>query len=120
VKERSAQSTWRSVCPISSGLDILGDRWSLLIIRDLIEHTTRTYSQFTEAPEKISTNILADRLRLLSDLGIIEHVEPDKALRNNAYQLTTSGKALKPVLLSLGRWSHTYLSEYHPTMRSID
>jgi DNA-binding HxlR family transcriptional regulator len=53
-------------------------------------------------------------------LGIIEHVEPDKALRNNAYQLTTSGKALKPVLLSLGRWSHTYLSEYHPTMKSID
>jgi DNA-binding HxlR family transcriptional regulator len=120
MKKASKQGDWRSICPISSGLDILGDRWSLLIIRDLFENKTRTYSQFLNSPEKISTNILADRLKLLSELEIIEHVEPENSTRNNAYRLTESGKALKPVLLSLGRWSHKYLLDYHPTMISID
>ena len=57
---------WRSVCPISSGLDVLGDKWSLLIVRDLISHGTRTYSEFLESPEQVSTNILAARLRFLT------------------------------------------------------
>jgi len=120
VKKTSREGYWRSICPISSGLDILGDKWSLLIIRDLIENKYRTYSQFLESPEKISTNILADRLKLLSELEIIEHAGPEKPLRNNAYQLTDSGRALKPVLLSLGRWSHKYLRDYHPAMIGMD
>jgi len=82
---------WRSVCPISSGLDVLGDKWSLIIVRDLIAHGTRTYSEFLESPEHVSTNILAARLRLLASLGIIERTNPDAVARNNAYQLTASG-----------------------------
>jgi len=107
---------WRSVCSISSGLDVLGDKWSLLIVRDLIAHGTRTYSEFRESPEHVSTNILAARLRLLTSLGVIERTNPDGAARNNAYRLTPSGAALRPVLEELGRWSQTYLSRYHSDM----
>jgi DNA-binding HxlR family transcriptional regulator len=107
---------WRSVCSISSGLDMLGDKWSLLIVRDLLAHGTRTYSEFRESPERISTNILADRLRLLTALGIVERTDRNGAARNNAYRLTASGEALRPVLEALGRWSQTYLKEHHPDM----
>jgi DNA-binding HxlR family transcriptional regulator len=111
--------TWRSVCPIASGLDVLGDKWSLVIIRDLVEHGTRTYSQFSESPEGISTNILAARLKFLTSLGLIEHVDPDRAARNNAYRLTASGLALRPVLEELGRWSQVHLKKVHPRIVNI-
>ena len=107
---------WRSVCSITSGLDVLGDRWSLLIVRDLNAHGTRTYSEFRESPEHVSTNILASRLRLLTSLGIIERTDPDGVARNNAYRLTPSGVALRPVLEELGRWSQTFLRQYHADM----
>lgn len=72
---------WRSCCPISSALDVLGDKWSLLIIRDLIVHGTRTFSQFLNAPEHISTNILTSRLKLLSRLKLIERTGPNASAR---------------------------------------
>ncbi|MEI8148308.1 MAG: helix-turn-helix domain-containing protein [Actinomycetes bacterium] len=110
---------WRSVCPIASGLDVLGDKWSLVIVRDLLEHGTRTYSQFGESPEGISTNILAARLKSLTALGIVEHVDADRPARNNAYHLTKSGLALRPVLEAVGRWSQTHLKALHPTIVKI-
>src|SRR3982751_5349926 len=61
----------RSDCPISSSLDIFGDKWSLLIVRDLMVHETRTYGDFTKSAEKIATNILANRLQVLEENGII-------------------------------------------------
>lgn len=109
-----ANMDWRSVCPISSALDVLGDKWSLLVIRDLIVHGTRTYSQFLEAPERISTNILASRLDILACLRLIERTSPEAASRNNAYRLTESGAALRPVLEALGQWAGTHLSDFHP------
>jgi len=110
---------WRSVCPISSGLDVLGDKWSLLIVRDLISHGTRTYSEFRESPEHVSTNILAARLRLLTHLGIIERTNPEGAARNNAFRLTASGEALRPVLEELGKWSQVHLKPLHPDIVDI-
>jgi DNA-binding HxlR family transcriptional regulator len=110
---------WRSACPISSALDVVGDRWTMLIIRDLIVHGSRTYSEFLESPEKISTNILADRLGLLTRLGLIERTQPEAAARNNAFKLTRSGAALRPVLEGLGRWSHAHLRAFHPRIVKI-
>lgn len=107
---------WRSECSIASCLDVLGDKWSLLIVRDLISHGTRTYSEFRESPEHVSTNILADRLRLLTALGIIERTNPEGVARNNAYRLTPSGLELRPALEELGRWSQKHLKQYHPEM----
>ncbi|MEI6624686.1 MAG: helix-turn-helix domain-containing protein [Actinomycetes bacterium] len=110
---------WRSVCPISSGLDVLGDKWSLLIVRDLISHGTRTYSEFLESPEHVSTNILAARLRLLTSVGIIERTSPNAAARNNAFRLTPSGEALRPVLEELGKWSQVHLKTFHTEIVDI-
>jgi len=70
---------WRSVCPICSALDVLGDKWTMLIIRDLIQYETRTYSELLESPENIATNILSDRLNLLTSLKLIERINPKKS-----------------------------------------
>jgi DNA-binding HxlR family transcriptional regulator len=104
---------WRSVCPISSALDVLGDKWSLLIIRDLLMHGPRTYSELLASPEHISTNILASRLGLLRHLKLIERTNPSAAARNNAYQVTESGAALRPVLDGVAQWAQTYLKDFH-------
>lgn len=110
---------WRSVCPISSALDVLGDKWSLLIIRDLLIHGSRTYSEFLASPEHISTNILASRLNLLTWLKLIERTNPQATARNNAFQLTESGIALRPVLEGLARWAQTHLKDQHRKMANI-
>ncbi|NDE47210.1 MAG: transcriptional regulator, partial [Betaproteobacteria bacterium] len=75
---------WRSECPISSALDVLGDKWSMLIIRDLLIHGPRTYSELLASPEHIATNILASRLNLLTCLKLIERTNPEATARNNA------------------------------------
>ena len=110
---------WRSVCPISSALDVLGDKWSLLIIRDLLIHGPRTYSDFLASPEHIATNILASRLKLLTSLKLIERANPQATARNNAFQLTESGTALRPVLEGLARWAQSHLKDQHRSMASI-
>lgn len=119
VDDKLDGGDWRSVCPISSALDVLGDKWSLLIVRDLIIHGPRTYSQLLKSPERISTSVLASRLDLLTCLKVIRRVSPEAAFRNNAYQLTESGAALRPVLEALGAWAGTHLAEYHVDMVKI-
>lgn len=111
--------TWRSMCPVTSALDVVGDKWSLLIIRDLLLFGTRTYSDFRESPERISTNILAARLKLLTCVEIIERTNPDGVARNNAYRLTTSGEALRPVVEGVAQWSQTHLRELNPGMHDF-
>jgi len=110
---------WRSLCPISSALDVLGDKWSLLIIRDLLIHGPRTYSELLASPEHIATNILASRLNQLTCLKLIERTNPAATARNNAYQLTEKGTALRPVLEGLARWSQTHLKDLHLRMTGV-
>lgn len=109
-------TSWRSGCPVSAALDVLGDRWSLLLIRDLLVHKTRTYSDFRAAPEGIATNILATRLNLLTSLDLIERVDPEGAPRGNAFKLTERGEALRPAIQEFYRWSQDHLAEFHPDM----
>ena len=110
---------WRSSCPLSSALDIFGDKWSLLIIRDLAMYGTRTYSEFLEADEKISTNILASRLKVLEGFGLIEHLNPGASSRGNPYKLTESGKELVPVGFAFTEWALKYLPDVHPEMSDV-
>ena len=110
---------WRSCCPVSSALDVLGDKWSLLIIRDLVVHGTRTFSQFLDSPEHIATNILTARLKLLTRLNLIERTDPNASARNNAFTLTEGGAALRPILEGLADWSHTHLKQFHDGITSI-
>jgi len=86
-------------------LDLFGDRWSLLLVRDLVLSERRTYGDFLKASEGISTNILADRLKRLEDRGIVtRHADPDHGARYR-YQLTKKGLDLVPVLVEMIRWS---------------
>jgi DNA-binding HxlR family transcriptional regulator len=100
----NTKSRYRSGCPVSISLEIFGDRWSLLIVRDLMVRGFRTFKAFQESGEGIATNILADRLQRLATSGIIAaEVDPSDTRRVN-YRLTEKGIDLAPVLLELLIW----------------
>ena len=94
----------RSGCPVSISLERFGDRWSLLIIRDLMVRGYRTFKEFEESGEGIATNILADRLQKLEAAGIITAVVEQTDGRRVNYRLTRKGVDLAPVLLELLIW----------------
>jgi len=95
----------RSGCPVSISLEMIGDRWSLLIIRDLMVRGYRTFKDFQGSSERIASNILTDRLRKLEAAGIVSaEVEKTDARRIN-YRLTEKGIDLAPVLLDLLIWA---------------
>ena len=94
----------RSGCPVSISLEIFGDRWSLLIIRDLMVRGFRTFKEFQESGEGIATNILTDRLRKLEASGIISSEKGETDKRTLNYRLTEKGIDLAPVLLDLLIW----------------
>jgi DNA-binding HxlR family transcriptional regulator len=95
----------RSGCPVSVSLDLFGDRWSLLVIRDLMVRGYRTFREFQQAGEGIATNILADRLRRLEAANIVSAEPATDDGRSIHYRLTSKGIALAPVLLELLIWA---------------
>ena len=100
---KKAPTLRRSPCPLACGLDLFGDRWTLLIIRDLMFGAER-FKDFSASPEGIPTNILADRLNRLKESGVIAQVSAADGTRHPAYQLTTKGLALRPVLEAMRDW----------------
>lgn len=98
----------RSDCPISFAMDTLGDKWSLLIIRDLMFNEKQYYSEFIQSAEKISTNILADRLLRLETEGLITKVQDEVNLSKYKYSLSKKGQDLLPMLLDIIAWSAKY------------
>src|SRR5438105_15612165 len=101
----ASKSNPRSGCPVSVSLEIFGDRWSLLIIRDLMVRGFRTFKEFQGSGEGIATNILADRLQRLEAAGIITAEEEKTDGRRVNYRLTEKGIDLAPVLLELLIWA---------------
>jgi DNA-binding HxlR family transcriptional regulator len=93
----------RSRCPVARSLDIFGDRWTLLIIRDLFFGRTR-FKEFAASPEGIPTNILTDRLERLLARGFIEQIPAEDGTKRMAYRLTKKGRALGPVLRAMRDW----------------
>ncbi len=102
------QHARRSPCPINFALEIFGDKWTLLIIRDLVFFHKTGYGEFLDSPEGISTNILADRLKQLVDNGLIEKFTDQSDKKKYLYLLTEKGEALIPVLVELIRWGAEY------------
>jgi DNA-binding HxlR family transcriptional regulator len=100
---RKAPVTRRSDCPVACTLDVIGDRWSLLIIRDLF-HQKHRFSQFLESGEDIPTNILAERLKRLTDAGLIERTRYQDHPPRYEYHLTRAGRSLSPVLEAMYSW----------------
>ncbi|MFD1604494.1 winged helix-turn-helix transcriptional regulator [Flavobacterium artemisiae] len=103
-----AGSKKRSLCPISTSLEIWGDKWSLLIIRDLMFQKQCTYGDFLKSPEKIATNILTSRLLTLEENDIIVKLEHPESKAKVLYQLTEKGIELFPVLIEVSLWAEKY------------
>lgn len=99
----------RSHCPINFVLETFGDRWTLLIVRDLMFKQKQTYGGFLESDERISTNILAERLKRLEAHGIIERHGPKG--QRQVYALTAKGRDLLPVMLEITAWSARHDAE---------
>ncbi len=104
----TAKPSRRSACAIANSLDILGDKWSLLVVRDLL-HGKRTYGELVNSPEHIPTNILADRLRRLEGAGVIVSTAYQQRPVRYAYTLTAKGSALGDVLLAFVRWGKQHI-----------
>jgi DNA-binding HxlR family transcriptional regulator len=99
----------RSTCPISSALDIFGDKWSLLVLRDLLFREKEHYGEFHASEERIATNILADRLRRLEEAGLIRKTGGSPRSGKQSYAATAKGKELIPLLLEMMLWSAKHL-----------
>lgn len=109
TKQNSTRSR-RSDCPISFGLDLFGDKWTLLILRDIMFYQRRRFSDFAPQ-ERIATNILADRLSRLESEGLIDK-QRDEELRNQfIYSVTDKGRALLPTLVEMTLWGLEYDDE---------
>lgn len=101
----------RSPCPVACTLDLIGDRWTLLVIRDMMFFGKQRFEEFLESPEGISTNILANRLRLLEELGLAEKQPYSNHSRRMNYQLTEKGKSLRPVLKVITAWGLKHIDD---------
>jgi DNA-binding HxlR family transcriptional regulator len=106
--ETKAPVTHRSGCPINLGLEVFGDKWSLLVIRDIMFAGKRHFREFLASDEAISSNILADRLVKLVDAGVLTRAgDPEHKLKA-IYSLTEKGIELLPVIAEISRWSRKY------------
>ena len=105
-----AKTKKRSDCPVSCSLDIWGDKWSLLIIRDLMFAKECTYGDLLKSPEGIATNILASRLQSLEENKIIERLEHPDSKAKVLYRLTKKGVDLLPVMIEINLWAEKYFS----------
>lgn len=105
---KKANKTYRSHCPINFSQEIFGDKWSLLIIRDLLFFGKKHYGDLLNSEEKISTNILADRLGKLEGSGLITRTVDKEHLSKKRYALTEKGRDLLPLLIEMIVWSAKY------------
>ena len=102
---RNQNKMRESGCPIAFGLDTFGDRWSFLVIREMMLKGKKTYSDFLEIDEGIATNILADRLKHLEAEGIISKSRDPENRRSFIYELTKKGRDLAPIIVEIILWS---------------
>jgi DNA-binding HxlR family transcriptional regulator len=108
---------FRCECPITSALDILGDKWILVIIKQMLIEDKKTFKDFTESDEAIATNILAAKLKCLEELGIITKTQLPDNKKSNIYLLTEKGLALTPIIVELSIWSDENVRELNSIMR---
>jgi len=112
MNELKTLSCKRSHCPIACALDIFGDKWTLLVIRD-IYFGKQTFKALQSSLEKIASNLLAERLKRLEMGGIIVKELYQDRPKRYSYHLTEKGKDLEPVLKSLTNWSKKHIPETH-------
>lgn len=111
----SKKKSKRSVCPVACALDLFGDRWTLIVIRDLLLGRSH-FKDFEASPEGIATNILADRLARLVENGIAEKFPSPEVPGKDAYRLTEKGKTLEPIVRAIAEWGLEHLEGTHAAL----
>ena len=111
---------FRCQCPISSALDIIGDKWTLLIVRDMLFDHTKTFKDFSNSVESIASNILSSRLKMMEEMGIITKSKMEGNQKSYIYTLTEKGVGLLPVIAEITLWSDENVRELNPTMVKED
>lgn len=107
---------FRCDCPFTSALDVLGDKWMLVIIKQMLIENKETFKDFTESDEAIATNILSSKLKQLEEFGLITKSKLPNNKKSVYYHLTDKALDLTPLILELGIWSDKHLREVHPTI----
>jgi DNA-binding HxlR family transcriptional regulator len=110
------KNEFRSNCPVSCALDLVGDKWTLVIMRDMLMFGKETFKDFSESGEGIATNILSSRLKMLEEKKVITKHKSKVNKRVNIYRLTEKGIALLPVIIELVQWSRNNVLEFLPKM----
>ncbi len=107
---------FRCDCPFTSAIDILGDKWMLVIVKQILVDGKETFKDFMESDEAIATNILSMKLKLLEDLGLVTKSKLPNNKKTNIYRLTPKALELTPLLVELALWSDNHLRDVHPTL----
>ncbi|MEO0580696.1 MAG: helix-turn-helix domain-containing protein [Bacteroidota bacterium] len=108
---------FRCDCPITSALDIVGDKWTLVIIKQMLLEGRQTFKDFLESDEAIATNILSARLKMLEEMKMLTKGKLPNNKKTNIYRLTEKGLSLTPVIVDLALWSDGNLREFNPIIR---
>ena len=111
---------FRCNCPITSALDIVGDKWTLVIIKQMLFEGKKTFKDFSESDEAIASNILSARLKKLEEYNIISKGKLPDNKKTNIYLLTEKGLSLTPIIVELTLWSEGNIREFHPKLYSDD
>jgi DNA-binding HxlR family transcriptional regulator len=114
------EKTFRSSCIIASALDLIGDKWSLLIIRDMLLDKKTSFKEMVSSDEGVATNLLSARLKTLEALEVITKRKLPANKKENIYLLTEKGIDLAPMILEIVLWSDKYVRPYHPHMNSFE
>ena len=113
------KNLFRCKCPVTSAVDIVGDRWTLVIIKLMLMQHCHTFKDISESEEGIAPNILSSRLKTMLSLDLITKTHPPANKKVNIYHLTEKGLSLSPIIYDLMTWSDTYLRDDHTTMISM-
>ena len=108
---------FRCDCPITSALDILGDKWILVIVKQMLLEGKQTFKEFTESNEAIASNILSTKLKLMEEVHLISKSKLPNNKKTNLYHLTDKGLSLAPVIVELALWSDENLRALNPSMQ---
>lgn len=117
-RSKNMKKEFRSLCPIASTLDILGDKWSLILIRDMLVREKKTFKEFASSEEGIATGILASRLKLLESFGLVTKRKLPDNKKENIYLLTEKGIDLAPIIIEVTLWGDKYMREYNPKLKA--
>jgi DNA-binding HxlR family transcriptional regulator len=107
----AARRSYEQYCAVAKALDVIGERWTLLILRDLVHLGPRRYTDLLKSLPGIGTNLLASRLRLLEEAGIVQRRRLPPPAATTAYELTEMGRGLEPALIAIGRWGGQFMAE---------